>query len=267
MDKRTLTPSACDNCRNDAPLDFDFSFAFQPIVDSEKQEVVSYEALVRGKGGEPAAEIFKHVNKDNLYRFDQQCRVKAIELATRLGLDRKLNINFLPNAVYDPHLCIRTTLAAAKEFGFPTEQIVFEVVEAEEVRDHKKLANIIRVYQELGFQTAIDDFGAGYAGLNLLAEYQPHIIKLDRNLISNIDQNYVKQSIVRGVTQVCHDLKIRPLAEGVETREEYSWLQQAGIRLYQGYYFSRPAFEALPQPSSDCFELTGVDSHATGQPL
>jgi len=248
----TLTP-ACDRCRDSEALGFDFSFAFQPIVDTQQRKIVSYEALVRGPGGEPAGSVFEHVNSDNLYRFDQQCRVKAIETATRLNLDTQLNINFLPNAVYDPHLCIRTTLAAAEKYGFPTEKIVFEVVEAEEIRDHLKLANIIRVYEELGFHTAIDDFGAGYAGLNLLAEYQPHIIKLDRNLISGIDSNAVKQSIIRGIMLVCKELAIHPLAEGVESREEYRWLNEVGIRLFQGYYFARPGFETLPTVEPECF--------------
>lgn len=255
MDKKKLISTRCDNCRSDTPLDFGISFAFQPIVDSGRREVISYEALVRGTSGEPASEIFQHVNKDNLYRFDQQCRVNAIATAARLGLEKNLNINFLPNAVYDPQLCIRTTLAAASEHGFPIEKIVFEVVEAEEVKDHVRLANIIKVYQELGFQTAIDDFGAGYAGLNLLAEYQPNIIKLDRNLVNDIDKNRVKQSIVRGIRQVCSDLDIQLLAEGIETRQEYSWLQQNDIRLFQGYYFAKPGFEHLPEVSADCYVL------------
>jgi EAL domain-containing protein (putative c-di-GMP-specific phosphodiesterase class I) len=247
MKPDTSLQAACRHCQDNAPLNFDFSFAFQPIVDSRMQRIVSYEALVRGPGGEPAGGIFSRLNSDNLYRFDQACRVRAIKLAAGLKLQTNLNINFLPNAVYDPHLCIRTTLAAAKEYGFPTERIVFEVVEAEQVKDHEKLAHIIEVYSEMGFLTAIDDFGAGYAGLNLLAEYQPHIIKLDRKLISDIDHNPVKQAIVRGIVQVCDELQVELLGEGVEKREEYRWLSDAGISLFQGYYFAKPGFEALPQ--------------------
>lgn len=102
-------------------------------------------------------------------------------------------------------------------------------------------------YSETGFLTAIDDFGAGYAGLNLLAEYQPHIIKLDRQLIIGIHDNYVKQVIVDAIIGVCSKLGMELLAEGVELEEEYHWLHRAGISLFQGYYFARPGFECLPQ--------------------
>lgn len=83
------------------------SMAFQPMVDLKEQRIESYEALVRGANGEGAAEMLKWATGDQLYAFDQACRVKAIELAGALGIDRNLNINFLPNAVYEPRTCIR----------------------------------------------------------------------------------------------------------------------------------------------------------------
>lgn len=246
--------ASCDRCRDSEPLGFDFSFAFQPIVNSRSREIVSYEALVRGINGEPAGEIFSRLDSDNLYRFDQACRVGAIRKAAELGLTQNVNINFLPNAVYDPRLCIRTTLAAAEEYNFPIDKIVFEVVEVEQVMDKRKLTEIIEVYSQMGFRTAIDDFGAGYAGLNLLAEYQPHIIKLDRYLINDIDNHLARQAIVRGIIQVCEELEIELLAEGVENATEYRWLADAGIHLFQGYYFARPGFECLPDVDNALFD-------------
>ena len=82
-------------CTAGAVLDFDFSMAFQPIVDSRTGEVFSQEALVRGLNNEPASEVFAQVNDDNLYRFDQVCRVKAIKLAADLGVSTFLNVNFM----------------------------------------------------------------------------------------------------------------------------------------------------------------------------
>ena len=172
MDLKEAAQIECRRCADQAQLDFRFSYAFQPIVNVREGSIFSYEALVRGADNEPAGEIFRKVNQDNLYRFDQRCRVKAIELATRLGIDCRLNINFFPNAVYKPELCIRSTVAVAREQGFPIENIVFEVIEGEVIRDQAHLANIINYYKKQGFSTAIDDFGSGYAGLNLLAEYQ-----------------------------------------------------------------------------------------------
>ena len=86
----------------------------------------------------------------------------------------------------------------------------------------------------------------GYSGLKLLLEYQPNYIKLDRQLICDIQWNTVKQSVFSGIKRMCDDLSIIMIAEGVETLEEYTWLFEAGVDFFQGYYFARPAFEALP---------------------
>lgn len=253
MDFHNEALPACDRCRNKAPLSFSFSFAFQPIVRASTRAIESYEALVRGTEGQPAGAVFQHVNEDNLYQFDQACRVTAIRKAVELGLEHDLNLNFTPNAVYEPSLCIRTTLAAAKRYGFPLERIVFEVTEGEQVRDKQHLANIINSYKKMGFKTAIDDFGAGYSGLNLLADYEPDTIKLDRDLIVDIHLHPRKQAIVKGIVLVCQELGLALLAEGIELREEYQWLQGQGIDLFQGFYFARPGFECLPAVSDSCF--------------
>ncbi|WP_455379985.1 EAL domain-containing protein [Acidihalobacter prosperus] len=241
----------CAECINIENLDFDFTFAFQPIINSAKHCISAYEALIRGANGESAQNVLGQVNIANRYRFDQACRVKAVSTAVKLGLDCDLNINFYPNAVYSPELCIRTTLKAAETFGFPVERIVFEITEVERVEDTQHLINIIDCYRSLGFRTAIDDFGAGYAGLNLLTEYQPDYIKLDRQLIDNIDQQSAKQAIVRGIIQVCAELNIGILAEGVETKNEYRWLNEMGVKFFQGYYFARPIIESLPEVSDE----------------
>ena len=218
--------------------------AFQPIVNLTTRQVFAQEALVRGPNQESAAEILSRVNDDNRYRFDQACRVKAVQLAAQLGVQSLVSINFMPNAVYRPELCIRTTLEAAVASGFPVERIVFEITEAEKIEDTKHLRAIVQHYRTRGFRTAIDDFGAGYSGLNLLAELQTDFIKLDMALIRHIDRDRPRQAIVRGILQVCRDLGIAPIAEGVETAEEVRALEDFGIELFQGYYFARPAFEA-----------------------
>lgn len=241
----TPKPLGCAQCANNEALAFPITMAFQPIVNTTSRRIFSQEALVRGVNQEPAGKIFEQVNADNLYRFDQTCRVKAIELASRLKIDSFVNINFMPNAVYQPELCIRTTLAAAEEYGFPPERIIFEITESEKVADLAHLKKIVQYYQSLGFKIATDDFGAGHSGLNLLAEIQSDIIKLDMALVRNIHQDRVRRAIVRGIVQVCNDLGIDVIAEGVETAEELVTLQDISIELFQGYYFSRPTFESL----------------------
>ena len=238
-------PAGCAQCKNKSALPFDFTYAYQPIVDIGTRSIFAHEALVRGPNGEPAYSVLSQVNDDNRYSFDQACRVEAIRGAAALGMKEYLSINFLPNAVYRPEACIRTTFEAAQQYGFPIERIIFEVTEGEQVQDRPHLVNIFREYRRLGFSTAIDDFGAGYAGLNLLSEYQPDIVKIDMDLIRNIDTSKPRQAIVNGIVAICAALNVRVLAEGIETPAERDFLRDAGIGLMQGYLFCRPALQSI----------------------
>ncbi len=243
MDTSNYPKLSCKECLNGEGLPFSFTMAFQPIVDAEKQEIYSYEALVRGVNGEGAFYILKQVTPDLLYRFDQACRVKAIQLAAKLKISTYLNINFLPNAIYKPETCIRTTFEACQEYNFPSEKIIFEVTEQEKVFERGHLVNIFQEYRKMEFQTAIDDFGEGYSGLALLAEFQPDFIKIDRSLIQEIQNYKAKQIILKGILEIAKDLNIKVEAEGVETKEEYLFLKQMGVHFFQGYYFGKPIFE------------------------
>lgn len=224
--------------------------AFQPILDVVTNKVFAFEALVRGLDGSGADHVLAAANESNRYAFDQRCRVRAIELAAQLGIaDRGalVSINFMPNAIYRPEVCIRTTLETARRVGFPTKNIIFEFTEDQQIREPERVRAILRAYREMGFKTAIDDFGAGYAGLNLLADFQPDIIKLDMNLIRGIDNDPVRRAIVAGIIVVCEKLNIQVVAEGVETEEEFHTIRALGVTLVQGFLFARPAFEALPE--------------------
>ncbi|WP_097459455.1 EAL domain-containing protein [Mangrovitalea sediminis] len=240
--------SHCQLCVCGANLDFDFSFAFQPIVDVQSRSVYAYEALVRGTKGEGAMTVLEKVNSRNRYRFDQACRVRAVKLASELGLQEYLSINFMPMAVYRAESCIRTTLAAAKEFGFDTRKLIFEITEQENLSSTDHLKAIINAYSEMGFQTALDDFGAGFSRLNLLCYCQPELLKLDMELVRDIHKTRSKQALVKGICLSMNELNCTVIAEGVETVEEYEWLADQGIRYFQGYLFGKPAFERLETP-------------------
>jgi EAL domain-containing protein (putative c-di-GMP-specific phosphodiesterase class I) len=236
---------SCAGCR--AGLDFDFAMAFQPILDLDEGEVWAQEALVRGPGGEGAAEVLGRVTPENRFAFDQRCRVKAVETAAALGLPGRVSINFLPNAVYEPAHCLRTTLEAARRTGTPLDRIILEVTEGERVLDPAHLRRIFETYKRSGLVTAIDDFGAGYSGLNLLADYQPDLIKLDMALVRGIDGNAARRAIVAGILGVCRALGIAAVAEGVETEGEMRTLRDLGIGLQQGFLFARPQLGTVPR--------------------
>ena len=241
---------ACLDCGTGERLGFQFSYAYQPIVDLATQQIFAHEALVRGPNGESAYSVLSRITEENRYRFDQACRVKAIKTAASLEMRTMLSINFMPNAIYQPEICIRTTLQAARSHGFPIDRIMFETVEGERISDSAWLAEILREYKRIGFLTAIDDFGAGFAGLNLLADFQPDVIKLDMDLVRGIDQNPARQAIARGVVRICQELGIRIIAEGIETIDECRFLEDLGVTLMQGYLFSKPLFESCAQAAA-----------------
>lgn len=239
---------ACVACRAGAGFDLPITMAFQPIVDVSTGQVFAYEALVRGQDGQGADEILAMLSADNRYAFDQLCRKTAIEQATALGVaagGASLSINFLPNAVYEPRACIRVTLTTAMQTGFPLSNIIFEFTESEEI-DVNHIVHILRTYRAMGFRTAIDDFGAGFAGVGLLTRFQPDIVKLDMALIRDIDTDRVKRTIVRNTINMLRDLDIEPVCEGIETHGEYDVLRDLGVSLMQGFLFARPKVAALP---------------------
>lgn len=244
-----MTSTSCAGCQNTSSDAFaiPFTMAFQPIVDLEKRRIWGYEALVRGKAGEGAGQVLAQVSDANRYAFDQACRVKAVELAGHAVAqgDTKLSINFMPNAVYEPKACIRATLEAAARMQFDPHRLMFEFTENERMVDADHTAHIIQEYRRMGFTTAIDDFGAGYAGLALLARFQTDLIKLDMELVRGIDSSRTRQVIVRGLVEIGRQLGLVILAEGVETAAELSTLKTFGIDLYQGYYFARPRLEGF----------------------
>jgi len=240
--------TGCIRCRDAQPLAMPLNMAFQPIVDVRDRSVFAYEALVRGPNGEAAGWVLERVAPSQLYTFDQTCRVLAIEAAQRLGMDTLLSINFLPNAVYEPAACIRLTLAAAAKVGFPVDRLMFELAESQQIQDPEHTLGILRDYAQREFVTAIDDFGAGYAGLSLLAQFQPDVVKLDMGLVRGIDTHVARAAIVAGMLSICRTLGCRVVAEGVETLAEYRALRVLGVELFQGHLFARPAIDVLVEP-------------------
>ena len=215
--------------------------------------MVSYEALIRGPGNEPAFQVLERVPKCIKYQFDQDSRVAGIALAAKLGLHCQINLNFLPMGLYEAPASISATLDAAVENNVPIEHLNLEVTEEEVIVDCAHFASKLNELRRLGLKITIDDFGAGYAGLNLLAELQPDQVKIDMNLVRGIDKHGPRQAIVRAVSQVCTDLGIDVIAEGIESVQEYRWFMDQGIYLFQGYLFSEPGFEHFPSvcyPSS-----------------
>ena len=241
LERRRTACAACQQPREIPAL----SMAFHPIVDLQEHRIDAHEALVRGVNGECAADMLKWATAENLYAFDQACRVKAIELAAGLGIDRNLNINFLPNAVYEPRACIRATLDAAARTGFDQRRLTFEIVETEWISENSHLLNIISEYRKMGFRVALDDFGTGYSGLARLAALRPDVIKVDRALVQDCDRSTTKLAVVASLISLGAEIGVKVVLEGVERSSEVEVLRSVGARFMQGFYFAKPSFEKL----------------------
>ena len=163
-----------------------------------------------------------------------------------MGIDCDLHLNLVPQGFHADRDCLASTLDAAIEFNFFPERLVVEVTEGEVLGNQDRFTELMDVYRGLGMRLAIDDFGSGYSGLNLLADFQPDQLKLDINLARGIAMNGPRQAIVRAIVQVCRDLGIELVAEGIETTDEFQWFCDEGVTLFQGYLFGRPGFELLP---------------------
>lgn len=226
-----------------------FSYAFQPIVDIESNSVFAYEALVRGPDQTSARRVLRQVPITHTHDFDSVSRAAAIAMALRLGLPCDLNLNMLPRGLLPSDAAMASTFEAAERHGLPIDRIVLEVTENELLGSHAAFATFMQRHRRRGLKVAIDDFGSGHAGLNLLAELQPDQLKIGMKLVRGIDHHGARQAIVGAIVQVCSDLGIDVIALGVETVEEYAWFAEQGVTLFQGYLFARPAFECLPEPS------------------
>jgi EAL domain-containing protein (putative c-di-GMP-specific phosphodiesterase class I) len=123
---------------------------------------------------------------------------------------------------------------------------MFEVTENESSRDVGHLQSIFNEYKRHGMITAIDDFGAGHSGLNLLADFQPDVLKIDMALTRSIHSDVVRTKIAGAIVGLCRSLHSSVIAEGIETIQEAVALRALGVYLFQGYLFGRPVIEQLP---------------------
>jgi len=222
---------------------------FQPIVHcKEPSRVFGYECLARGVAEDGSTVfpdvLFSQARKAGLmFQLDRAARLAAIRNAAKFGIRERVFINFNPTAIYDPEFCLRTTVAAMKDSGLSADQIVFEVVESDEMHDVDHLIRIVSYYRERGFSAALDDLGAGYSSLNLLHRLKPDIIKLDMALIRDVDSDPFKGSLVANLLELAQSLGVKSVVEGVETEGEWQWLRDHGADYAQGYLFGRPAAE------------------------
>lgn len=223
---------------------------FQPIVDLSSDTIFGYESLARGVSEDGALiypdSLFKWGREgDMLFYLDRACRESSLKTAAVKNITSKVFINFIPTAIYDPEHCLQSTVKWAKQLDFDPKNIIFEVIESDHVDDIDHLKKILDFYKSQGFMVALDDVGSGYSSLNMIAKLRPDIVKIDREIIDNIDTNEINQSIFRAIISIAKENGIVVLAEGIERIEEAVFCAKEGADLAQGYYYGKPTAEPV----------------------
>ncbi|EOV9624477.1 diguanylate phosphodiesterase [Cronobacter sakazakii] len=225
-------------------------FALQPIVEPTTCKIKAYEALIRSpEGGSPAA-LFASLSSKALYELDLHSKEIAFALANAASIgSQMISVNLLPGTLVQMPGAVEILLAQIARQGLLPQQVIVEVTESEVISRFDEFECVIRQLRAAGINLAIDDFGAGFAGLSLLTRFQPGRIKIDRCIVADIHLHGPKQAIVHGIVRCCAELEITVVAEGVEKVEEWCWLEAAGIRYFQGYLFARPLLNRAPSVS------------------
>ena len=217
----------------------------QPILDSQELKPMGFECLLRGETGTDVVSpnvLFNAAKKSEMmFLLDKNARLTHISNINKISTkDKKVFINFNPTAIYDPLYCLSTTNKALKDTKIEPSQIVFEVIESDEVRDKAHLLKIINFYREQGYGVALDDLGSGYSSLNLLTELEPDYIKLDQHLVSDIHKTEIKQVLMEKICEMAQKLNIKVICEGIESEDELSVVKRFDVDYYQGYLFKKP---------------------------
>lgn len=218
----------------------DITFAFQTIIDATEQEVIGYEALVRGNENEPASLVMSRVQQNRRFDFDQACRVRAIEAATRFDIDARLHLNCTDIKAANVGEVVEVCRHVARRQQIDFERIVLELNNLDAIGNRESLQAVHKAIRDAGFLTLADNFGRRDADLRPVALFQPEQLKLAQRLVESIHMRRENQAIVKAAVTLCRELGITVIASGVETIEEFRWLHDAGIEFFQGFFFAQP---------------------------
>lgn len=217
---------------------------FQPIIALDNPRIIGYEALIRGPSDSPLQypdKLFKVACESRLLAsLEFACREVSCERFAELNLPGKLFLNMSPIAFTDSQYRDGVTREILQKVGLGAERIVFELTESQPLDELDLLRAASNHFQRQGFAVALDDLGAGYAGLRVWSELRPDYVKIDRHFISGIDKDPVKREFVRAMLDIAHRIGHKAIAEGIETEAEFTTLAAMGIEYAQGYFIAHP---------------------------
>ncbi|MCZ6465038.1 MAG: EAL domain-containing protein [Proteobacteria bacterium] len=225
-------------------LDRRVTSVYEPIVDVKNRTVFGYEALARGPEGtdlhSPMA-LFALAAQENLiFELDCLCRASGLEGAIDYPSGTKLFLNIRPTTLHDPNFRAERLIETLARCELQPSDVVFEISEQESIDNFDAFREIRDYYRGLGFQIALDDTGAGYAGLEALLEIEPEFIKVDRSFVSGVDQDPARQDMLRALQSVARKTGAQIVGEGLDTLEELEMLGELGFDFGQGWLFGKP---------------------------
>ncbi|MFC1609645.1 EAL domain-containing protein [Myxococcota bacterium] len=220
---------------------------YQPIIDSDSGETFGVEALCRCN--EPLLEnpttLFKvAVRSGRVWQLSRLVRKAVVNDAGELPTDLRLFVNLDPLDLDDPEF-----LEGEEYLQEIRSRLVFEITERVTFPDLSRVQSNLNELRKWGYQFAVDDLGAGFAGLNSVALLEPNFIKVNAFLIRGINESNSRGKIVRRIVEFANDAGVRIIAEGIETKEEADVAKGLGCHLLQGYYFARPSRDLVGAPS------------------
>lgn len=223
---------------------------FQPIYDVKSNTTFGFEALNRPMALKlfQSADIFYEFvgQTDKVFLFECFCRNLSLVRYHKkwLNYNRKkdftLFINIHPNVLLDKNYHSGETRALLEKLNISPEQVVFELTERSAVGDFEEFARVLSHYRSQGYRIAVDDVGSGYNSLKTLIYLKPEFIKLDRSLIQNINQHKAQQQLLTVILNYAIESGTKVIAEGIETKAEYEFIQSVGVHYAQGYAIGRP---------------------------
>jgi EAL domain-containing protein (putative c-di-GMP-specific phosphodiesterase class I) len=220
------------------------SLVFHPVVHWREQRVVGYEALVRSEETDmdtPALLLQAAARLGRGRELSRMIRAEVARRAPEAPAGAHLHVNLLAADLLDEQLCSpRAPLTAL------ASRVVLELSERASFDELLGAGERVSALRKLGFRIALDDVGAGYAGLTALSQLRPEMVKIDCGLISSVDRNPLKQSIVGSIGKLGRELGMVVVAEGVETAEERDVAADLGCDHQQGFLFGRPAPDFEP---------------------
>jgi EAL domain-containing protein (putative c-di-GMP-specific phosphodiesterase class I)/GGDEF domain-containing protein len=271
-----LTEHALDRIIDEKKL----SVYFQPIVENNNGIILGYEALIRGPLNSPfhsPLTLFKEAGKqDRLVELELLCWELSILQFKKLHLSGKLFLNISPETLFQPNFRPGRTLALLQKIGLDPRRMVIELTEHTPLENYEAVRNALKHYKEMGFEIAMDDLGSGYSGLRMWYELRPDYVKIDRHFMSNIDSDKVKQQFVKSIKDIVRELNCQVIAEGIETAEEFQFINKMGLPFSQGYYIARPSLLPVRRIKAGLFtqervtmksEISSISSRKVGELL